>query len=76
MSVITIQCSVVASEPTRHQLWQIMSEINTPLINELLKQVGEHPEFEKWLTIGKLPRGIVRPLSKKWVENPVVLRRL
>ncbi len=62
MSVITIQCSVVASEATRHELWQIMSEINTPLINELLKQVGENPEFEQWLTMGKLPRGIVGPL--------------
>lgn len=62
MSVITIQCRVVASEATRHHLWQIMAHKNTPLINELLKQVGKQAEFEQWLQKGKLPSGIVRPL--------------
>lgn len=62
MSIITIQCRLVASESTRCYLWQIMSEKNTPLVNELLKQVGKHPDFEKWLQVGKLPPGVVRPL--------------
>ncbi|QSX69559.1 MAG: hypothetical protein EZY12_08120 [Dolichospermum sp. DET69] len=43
MSQITIQCRLVASETTRQQLWQLMAEKNTPLINELLSQIGKHP---------------------------------
>lgn len=41
MSQITVQCRLVASEPTRQQLWQLMAEKNTPLINELLLQVNQ-----------------------------------
>ena len=43
MSQITIQCRLVASESSRHQLWKLMAELNTPLINELLRQVSQHP---------------------------------
>ncbi|MFW6296331.1 MAG: hypothetical protein ACOC04_03985 [Halothece sp.] len=64
MSQITIQCRLVASEATRHQLWQLMAQQNTPLINELLKQVAEHPDFETWRQKGKLPGGIVSQLCK------------
>ncbi len=39
MSIITIQCRLVASETTRRHLWQLMSELNTPLMNELLAQI-------------------------------------
>ena len=45
MSVITIQCRLVTSEDTRRHLWQLMAEKNTPLINELLKQVRIHPDM-------------------------------
>ena len=55
MSQITIQCRLVASETTRQQLWQLMVEKNTPLINELLSQIGKHPEFETWRQKGKQP---------------------
>ncbi|WP_187289594.1 hypothetical protein [Trichormus azollae] len=43
---ITVQCRLLASESTRQQLWQLMAEKNTPLINELLMQIGKHPEIE------------------------------
>ncbi|QDZ39040.1 hypothetical protein FRE64_03270 [Euhalothece natronophila Z-M001] len=69
MSQITIQCRLVASEDTRHQLWQLMAQQNTPLINELLKQVAEHPEFETWRQKGKLPGGIVSQLCKPLKED-------
>ena len=62
MSQKTIQCRLVASEATRYQLWQLMAKQNTPLINELLKQVAEHPEFETWRQKGKLPAGAVKKL--------------
>jgi small-conductance mechanosensitive channel len=69
MSQITIQCRLVASEDTRHQLWQLMAQQNTPMINELLKQVAEHPEFETWRQKGKLPGGIVSKLCKPLKED-------
>lgn len=69
MSQITIQCRLVASEDTRHQLWQLMTQQNTPLINELLKQVAEHPELETWRQKGKLPGGIVSKLCKHLKEE-------
>ena len=64
MSQITIQCRLVASELARHQLWTLMVDKNTPLINELLKQVGQHPEFETWRQKGKLLTGIVEQICK------------
>ncbi|WP_199316240.1 type V CRISPR-associated protein Cas12k [Tolypothrix sp. FACHB-123] len=62
MSVITIQCRLVAEEDTLRQLWELMAEKNTPLINELLAQVGKHPEFETWLEKGKIPPEFLKTL--------------
>ncbi|MBE8966042.1 type V CRISPR-associated protein Cas12k [Nostocales cyanobacterium LEGE 12452] len=62
MSVITIQCRLVAEEDTLRQLWELMAEKNTPLINELLLQVGKHPGFETWLEEGKLPTQLPKKL--------------
>ncbi|MBD2665609.1 hypothetical protein B6N60_03528 [Richelia sinica FACHB-800] len=64
MSQITIQCRLGASESTRQQLWQLMAEKNTPLINELLIQIGRHPEFETWQQKGKHSTGIVKELCE------------
>ncbi|HLP89840.1 MAG TPA: type V CRISPR-associated protein Cas12k [Nostocaceae cyanobacterium] len=63
MSVITIQCRLVAEENTLQQLWELMAEKNTPLINELLAQVGKHPEFETWLENGKIPAEVLKTLG-------------
>lgn len=70
MSQITIQCRLVASEPTRQYLWKLMADTNTPLINELLKQVGQHPDFEAWRHKGKLPPGIVKQLCQPLRTDP------
>jgi IS605 OrfB family transposase len=70
MSQITIQCRLVASEPTRQHLWKLMADTNTPLINELLKQVGQHPDFESWRHKGKLPAGIVKQLCQPLRTDP------
>ena len=64
MSQITIQCRLVASESSRQQLWKLMAELNTPLINELLRQVSQHPEFETWRQKGKHPTSIVKELCE------------
>ncbi|OCQ91136.1 hypothetical protein BCD64_12710 [Nostoc sp. MBR 210] len=62
MSVITIQCRLVAEEDTLRKLWELMAGKNTPLVNELLAQVGKHPEFETWLEKGKIPTEFLRTL--------------
>ena len=41
MRQITVQCRLLASESTREQLWQLMAEKNTPLINELVMQISK-----------------------------------
>jgi hypothetical protein len=64
MSQITIQCHLVASASTRQQLWLLMAQKNTPLINELLQQVRQHSDFETWRQKGKLQAGIVKALCQ------------
>ena len=70
MSQITVQCRLVASEPTRQQLWQLMAEKNTPLINELLLQVNQHPDFETWRQKGKHPTSVVKELCQPLKTDP------
>ena len=70
MSIITIQCRLVASESTRHQLWTLMAERNTPLINELLQQVSQHPDFEQWRQKGKHPGTVVSQLCQPLKTDP------
>ncbi|MFW6264284.1 MAG: type V CRISPR-associated protein Cas12k [Cyanobacteriota bacterium] len=70
MSHVTIQCRLVASEATRHQLWTLMADLNTPLINELLAQLPQHPDFETWREKGKLPPGIVKKLCQSLKSDP------
>lgn len=65
MSIITIQCRLVATEATRCQLWELMAGKNTPLVNELLALVSQHPEFEAWRQTGKLPAGTVKQLCEQ-----------
>lgn len=70
MSIITIQCRLVASESTRRQLWELMAGKNTPLINELLAQVANHPDFQIWRQKGKLNSGTVKQLCQPLKTDP------
>jgi hypothetical protein len=47
-----------------------MAEKNTPLINELLMQIGKHPEIETWRQKGKHPTGIVKELCERLKSDP------
>ncbi|MGL6340019.1 MAG: type V CRISPR-associated protein Cas12k, partial [Waterburya sp.] len=69
MSQITIQCRLVSPEPTRKLLWELMAEKNTPLINELLRKINEHQDFEQWQSEGKLPGTLVSDLCKSFKDN-------
>ena len=70
MSEITIRCRLTAPEDIRHKLWLLMAEKNTPLINELFKQLAKHPDLEIWKEKGKLPRGLVKKLCQPLKERP------
>ena len=69
MSQITIQCRLVSPEPTRKLLWELMAEKNTPLINEILWNINNHPDFEQWQSEGKLPGTLVSDLCKSLKDN-------
>ncbi|WP_044291168.1 type V CRISPR-associated protein Cas12k [Rivularia sp. PCC 7116] len=64
MSQITIQCRLNARVSTRKELWKLMAELNTPLINELLILVCQHPDFEAWKHKGKVPAGTIKELCE------------
>ena len=68
MSIITIHCRLIASEPIRRHLWQLMSRSNTPLINDLLKQVSHHADFETWQSRGTVPSNAIRDLCEPLKE--------
>jgi len=70
MSQITIQCRLIASEATRFALWTLMAEKNTPLINELIEQVNQHTDFEKWKQKGKIPSSTVNQLCQSLRPDP------
>ncbi|MDJ0713813.1 MAG: type V CRISPR-associated protein Cas12k [Prochloraceae cyanobacterium] len=71
MNQITIQCRLVATEETRHHLWGLMAEKNTPLINELLRRINDDRDFEEWQSQGKLPVSVVSDLCKSLKTDPL-----
>lgn len=70
MSFKTIRCRLVAKESTRQQLWELMVHKNTPLINELLLQVAQHPDFETWRKKGRIAKGITTQLCQSLKTDP------
>ncbi|MGF1489671.1 MAG: type V CRISPR-associated protein Cas12k [Prochloraceae cyanobacterium] len=42
-----------------------MAEKNTPLINELLNGINEHPDFDKWFQEKKLPKKEIKGLCDR-----------
>ena len=70
MSTVTIRCGLVTTEETRRQLWQLMAEKNTPLVNELLKLISQHPDFEVWRRRGTLPDKPVKQLCDALKQTP------
>jgi hypothetical protein len=80
MSLITIRCRLVASEAnfqglvsaseqSRQYLWQRMTT-TTLLVNELLKKVALHPNFEVWQHQGKLPEKELKTLWESLKADP------
>jgi hypothetical protein len=73
MSIITIQCRLVASEGDRQQVWQMMSGAHTPLVNRLLQEVALHPEFEQWKKKGYLPAKALPEMVKAIRKEPLFI---
>ncbi|MEH1935691.1 MAG: type V CRISPR-associated protein Cas12k [Nostoc sp.] len=70
MSQITIQCRLVANANTRQQLWQLMADKNTPLINELLLHISQHPDFGTWRHQGRFPISTVKQVCEMLKADP------
>jgi hypothetical protein len=70
MSQKTIRCRLVAPESTRKAIWQLMAERNTPLVNEVLRQLPENPDFPKWQQRSKLPDLPVKRLIDSLKSDP------
>lgn len=70
MSQITIQCRLVAPIETRQYFWQLMTNRNTPLINELIHQVSQHEDLPTWRQKGKLPSTVIHQLCKPLKTDP------
>jgi IS605 OrfB family transposase len=69
MSIITIHCRLIASESVRRHLWHLMTENNTPLVNELLKRVSQHSDFETWQRRGTVPDRAVKKLCDELLKE-------
>ena len=70
MSIITIQCRLVAQESTMRQIWDLMTQKNTPFVNELLEKVHNHPEFLNWVETGNLPPNFIAEQSQLLKLDP------
>ncbi len=70
MSVITIQCRLVAKESSLRYLWELMAQKNTPLVNELLQAIVQHSDFESWLQKGSIPQATIKALCDSLKNDP------
>ena len=69
MSIKTIECRIAAKPESLKYLWELMTFKNTPLINELLAQVPNHPDFEEWFEKGTLPQKPIKELCASLREK-------
>ncbi len=65
----TIRCHLDASEDILRQIWEEMTEKNTPLILQLLKSVSEQPEFEANKEKGEITKKEIVELRKIVTKN-------
>lgn len=68
----TIRCHLDASENILRQVWEEMTQKNTPLIVQLLKSVNEQPEFEANKEKGEITKKEIVELRKIVTKNPEI----
>ncbi len=70
MAIITIQCRLQAKEETLRYLWQLMSQQNALLVNNILEQIRTHPEMDLWLVSGYIPTKTFKNIVKEIKQQP------
>lgn len=70
MTVITIQCSLKASEETLYYLWNLMTEQNTLLVNEILEKIKTHRELDTWIVQKYPPVKAIDKIAKQLKQQP------
>ncbi len=69
MSVKTIESRLAVKPESLKYLWELMTLKNTPLINELLAKVPNHPDFEEWFEKGTLPQKPIKELCAPFKDK-------
>lgn len=59
MTLKTLECRLYAPSDTLRYLWLLMSEKNTPLINEIINHLSEHPDFDEWFKGKQIPKSAI-----------------
>lgn len=65
----TIRCYVSTGEDERRKVWEEMTQKNTPMIVQLLKDVSEQPEFEAHKAEGNIVKNEITKLRKSLQED-------
>ncbi|MCA1990596.1 MAG: type V CRISPR-associated protein Cas12k [Coleofasciculus sp. S288] len=68
MSMFTIQCRLCANEETRRSFWKWMEKY-TLLMNELLENIAQNPQFPEWQKKDNISRVEVREILKPLKES-------
>ncbi|ACK66979.1 conserved hypothetical protein [Rippkaea orientalis PCC 8801] len=59
MTLKTLECRLYAPSDTLRYLWLLMAEKNTPLINEIINHLSEHPDFDQWFKAKQIPKSAI-----------------
>lgn len=70
MAFKTIQCRLQTSEKTLQYLWTLMSEKNTPLINQTLETIRINPELNTWISQGYIPNETIEAIINSFKQQP------
>ncbi len=70
MALETVQCRLQAPEETLKYLWKLMSERNTPLVNQTLETIRTNSEINKWISQGYIPNETIGKIIKNLKQQP------
>ncbi|MBD2388727.1 type V CRISPR-associated protein Cas12k [Cylindrospermum sp. FACHB-282] len=65
----TIRCHLHSSDDVLRKVWEEMTQKNTPLIVQLLKDVSEQPEFENIKETGEISKAEITELRKSLTKD-------
>ncbi|MEL6441772.1 MAG: hypothetical protein AAFQ80_21275 [Cyanobacteria bacterium J06621_8] len=70
MALKTVRCRLQASEETLKYLWTLMSDRNTPLVNQTLEIIRTNSEINKWISQGYIPNETIEKIIKNLKQQP------